>query len=237
MRTIPELRQIDYMNNGVIFYSTRHKGCITIATVDKQGNIQTKYTTIEKYQKPQEKHSNPVDKNFYFKSFIFSLLVSTGFLLLSIVKGFIYGFRFMLIWFILQFLFNLNRSKKKNEDVARFHSAGHMVINAYEKLGRVPSLKEICQSSRFYNLCEINATSIIFVVFPFSLLICTFVSNILYCIIALISINVLIIICMQLGFFNFIQLFNISKPTYKELLVVFEGIKVWDENEKKGRKI
>lgn len=44
----------------------------------------------------------------------------------------------------------LNSDEKK---VARYHSAEHMVLNAYRKLGKVPSLDEIKTFSRFSKYC------------------------------------------------------------------------------------
>lgn len=40
------------------------------------------------------------------------------------------------------------------QDLARFHSAEHMVSNAYTKVQRIPTIEEIKKSSRFDRYCS-----------------------------------------------------------------------------------
>ena len=105
-----------------------------------------------------------------------------------------------------------------------------MLINAYRKLKRVPSLEEIREYSRFDNDCSTNLvtqTAISFVLMFF----CTFIRNSL---IGIIVSNTIVLILLQCGFLNFLQKWTTIVPTDRELSVAIAGLNAWIENEKKG---
>ena len=126
------------------------------------------------------------------------------------------------------------KERKSEKNVFKFHSAEHMIINAYKKLERVPSLEEIREFSRFSNSCGTNVITQI--VFSFILMFfCTFIPNIRLMNVAILSVNFVILILLQCGFLNFLQRYTTIVPTDRELLVAISGMNVWLENEKKEK--
>ena len=51
MRTKLKVDQAHSMDNGIIFYSKRHKGYVSISTVDEFGNINAEWITMKEYKK------------------------------------------------------------------------------------------------------------------------------------------------------------------------------------------
>lgn len=229
------------MDNGIRFYSKCHKGYVAISTVDEFGNIKTEWTTMKKYEKKKNKH----DKIANMKKFsIFILCVlpfATIFSILfewAISKDPILGIRFWLMSYVFMqlsmFLITTFIERKKEKNAYKFHSAEHMVLNAYRKLKRVPSLEEIREYSRFSNSCGTNA--ITQRVMNFTLIfLCTFISNPLYSIIGMLSANIIVFVLLECGFLNFLQKCTTIIPTDKELSVAIAGMNEWFENEKKEK--
>lgn len=240
MRTKLKIDHAYSMDNGIRFYSKRHKGYVAIATVDEIGNIKTEWTTMKKYEKEKNKHDKSADRK---KLFIFILCVLPFVTIFSILlewaisKDTILGMRFLYMGcaFMLLSVFVIYTfiERKKGKNAYKFHSAEHMVLNAYRKLKRVPSLEEIREYSRFSNSCGTNATTQIVMNFTLMFL-CTFISNPLYSIIGMLSASIIVLILLQCGFLNFLQKCTTIIPTDKELSVAIAGMNVWFENEKKG---
>lgn len=228
------------VNNGILFYSKRHKDYVAIAIIDEQGNITTEWTTMKMYKKQKSKSEKITEMKENF-NFVISRLpfisVFSIFLDYAIRKDLMYGLRTFLIGFSLLLLGSfivLTSRKQKRKNLYKFHSAEHMVLNAYRKLDRVPSLEEIYNYSRFSNSCGTNSTTQIVVSFIL-MFGCTFIPNPLYMILGIISVNVIVLILLQCGFLNFLQKFNTITPTDKELAVAIAGLNVWFENEKKEK--
>lgn len=229
------------MNNGICFHSKRHKGYAAIATIDEQGNITTEWTRMKDYTKHKNKHEKIAKMKELFKLLVFVLPFAY---ILSILvdfimdKSFIHGMRTLLIGYAFMFLWSFIVStcieRKQKENLCKFHSAEHMVLNAYEKLKRVPSLEEIYQYSRFHNTCGTNYTTQLIISFLL-MFACTFITNRLYMLIGMLSANVIAFILSQCGFLNFLQKFTTITPTSKELEVAIAGMNVWLENEKKEK--
>lgn len=241
MRQELKINHANSMNNGICFYSKRHKDQVAIATVDKQGNVTAEWTTMKVYRKNKDKHQRIAEMKRIFR-FIVSMLpfviVFSILLVQEMYKNHIYGIRTLLIGYALLLLFSFivsNSIKRREERRAyKFHSAEHMVINAYRKLGRVPSLEEIHQFSRFCNSCGTNATTQMVVSFIL-MAVCSFIPNPLYSTIGMLSVNVIVLILLRCGFLNFLQIFTTITPTDKELTVAIMGMNVWFENEKKEK--
>ena len=169
---------------------------------------------------------------FYFTLF----LLTTVFVVLSdrlFTQNLILGMRFFLIGVILITLgifISINIIEKNEKEWRRFHSAEHMVLNAYKKLKRVPSLSEISQFSRFNNVCGTNIYTQIII--NFSLMFaCTFISNPFYELTGMLLVNALVPNLVQNGFLNFLQKFTTMSPTDKHLIVAIEGLTVLLKNE------
>ena len=226
------------MDNGIRFYSKRHKGYVAISTVDEVGNIKTEWTTMKKYKKEKNKHDKIANMKKFFIFILCVLPFATIFTILlewAISKDTLLGIRVFLMGnaFMLlgRFVITTFIERKKEKNAYKFHSAEHMVLNAYEKLKRVPSLEEIREYSRFSNYCGTNVTTQLVMNFTLMFL-CTFISNLLYSNIGMLSANIIVIILLQCGFLNFLQKYTTIIPTDKELLVAIEGMNVWFENEK-----
>ena len=200
MRTKLKINHAEFMDNGILFYSKRHKGYVAIATVDEVGNIKTEWTTIKKYKKEKNKHDKSADRK---KLFIFILCLLPFTIIFSIllewaiskdtilVKRFLFlGYAFMLL---SGFIIDTFIERKKEKNAYKFHSAEHMVINAYRKLKKVPSLEEIRDYSRFHNSCGTNVTTQMVMNFIL-MFFCTFISNPLYRIIGMLSANIILLI-------------------------------------------
>lgn len=241
MRTQLKINHAYSMCNGIRFYSKRHKGYVAIATVDEQGEIATKWTTMKEYRKSKGKHEKIAEIK---DSFILALYLLPFVLVFSMLlvwaseKDPILSIRILLIGYSLLllsvFIVTTNRERKKEKNAYRFHSAEHMVLNAYRKLRRVPTLEEIRQYSRFSNSCGTNFTAQIITMFTL-IFACTFMSNSLYREIGILLAIVIVSILLKRGCLNFLQKFTTIIPTDKELAVAIEGMNVWIENEKKEK--
>ncbi len=236
MRTKLEINHARSMDNGIQFYSKRHKGYVAISIVDELGNIKTEWTTMKKYEKEKNKH----DKIAEIKKFcIFILCVLPFNTIFSILFTWnpILGMRFLFITvaFMTLSAFAITtfiEIKKEKNAYKKFHAAEHMVVNACRKLKRVPSIEEIREYSRFSNSCGTNVITQIVMNFTLMFL-CTYISNPLYMIIGLLSVSIVVLILLECGFLNFLQKYTTSVPTDKELSVAIAGMNVWLENEKK----
>lgn len=242
MRTELKITHAHSMNSGILFYSKRHKDYVTIATTDEYGNITTEWTTLKKYKKNKSKEEKIIETK---KMFILYILVLPFVIILFTLTEWltnqnpIWGTRALQLGLSLLFLFSFiitsSYERKEERNAYKFHSAEHMVLNAYRKLKRVPSIEEIYQFSQFSNSCGTNTTTLLVIFFALSF-ICSFISNSSYRLLVLILADLLVLILLQRGFLNFLQKFTTIKPTDKELAVAIAGMNAWLENEKKEKK-
>lgn len=116
----------------------------------------------------------------------------------------------------------------KSKQLARFHAAEHMSLNAYQSLGRVPTLEEIKKYSRFSKHCgSRNMLESNFLYSLLILIIIIFESN---SFIPLIILGVLVLILKlthtsPFKVLGFLQILVTNKPTDLELNVAIEGLK------------
>lgn len=238
MRKKLKLDNAESLNNGIIFFSKRHKKHIAIATVDDQGNISTKWCTTTEYKNSQKRKSKSEKLSKFKRLLLASLAISPLFLalkhFLNIEAEPIYNLRILFIGiptiFLSCFMLLCHIVRKTDERLFRFHSAEHMVINAYEKLNRVPSLDEIREYSRFNNVCGTNAITLLILLFILAF-VHSFIPVSLYFLISFLASYVIILILLECGFLNFLQYFTTSTPTDTELLVAISGMNMWFENE------
>lgn len=241
MRTKLKIAHAHSMDNGIQFYSKRHKGYAAIATVDEVGNIKTEWATMKKYEKEKNKHDKSADRKKIFIFILCALPFSTIFAILlewAMSKETMLGMRFLFFGYASMllgvFVISTYIERKKTKNACKFHSAEHMVLNAYRKLKRVPTIEEIRQYSRLSNSCGTNVTTQMVMNFTLMFL-CTFIRNPLYSFIGMLSVNIIVLILLQCGFLNFLQKFTTIIPTDKELDVAIAGMNVWFENEKKKK--
>lgn len=240
MRTL-KVDHAHSMNNGIRFYSKRHKGYVCISTVDDEGIIKTEWTTMKKYEKEKNKHDKSADRKRIFKFILCVLPFCTIFAILlewAMIKEPMLGMRFLFLGYasmlLSTFVLTTYIERKKPKNAFKFHSAEHMVLNAYRKLQRVPTIEEISQYSRFSNSCGTNATTQMVVTFML-MFVATFISNPLYRMLGMLFANIIVLIFLQCGLLNFMQILSTQKPTEQELLVAIEGMRVWLEHEKKEK--
>lgn len=230
MRTELKIEHAQSLNNGIHFYSKRHRGYVAIATIDEKGTIKTEWTILEKQNLPKSKEDKKAELKktvmYILPIVIVSFLIRNSLYILQILE-IVYS-----LVFLITFLVHAFKERRNEKNSYKFHSAEHMVLNAYRKLKRVPSLTEISQYSRFDNACGTNLTtqSVMNLILLFA---CSFISNPLYCLLGYLLSPLIVFILIQCGFLNFLQNFTTIKPTDKELLVAIAGMKVWLENEKK----
>ncbi len=238
MRKKLEVKEAHATDNGIKFYSERHKGYMAISIVDELGNIQTKWTTKKKYKKEEDKHIKIAN----IKQLLIGVLWAIVWCIIWDIsyKCLMHRENIIIIRFYLietigvilgEFFIVHCIGREKRKDRYKFQGAEHMVLNAYKKLKRVPSLEEIRSYSRYDKSCGTNFTTQI--VMNFSLIyLCTFIQNQFYMIIGMWISNILILILLQCGVLNFLQKYTTEEPTDKELSVAIEGLNVWLKNEK-----
>lgn len=121
------------------------------------------------------------------------------------------------------------------QDLAKYHSAEHMVSNAYARVQRIPTIEEIKKSSRFDRYCSsriyINKI-LIFGMLCIVICLSGFVPLHIY-VILVAALFTFAIIQQKYNIFRFLQIFCTKKPTDKELKVAEEGIKYFEEMEEK----
>lgn len=123
----------------------------------------------------------------------------------------------------------------KYKSTARFHSAEHMSINAYEKKQGIPTMEEIKKASRFDKNCSsrkpINKVLILGL-----LAVVVSVSAFVEMYVYLILVALLFIFSYFQQKYNictFLQILVTNKPTEKELKVALAGIEYFDKMEEK----
>lgn len=130
----------------------------------------------------------------------------------------------------------LNGTEK---EVARYHSAEHMILNAYNKLERVPSLEEIKTFSRFSEYCGSRTIiSIIIGYISISLAIAFsdkihIIAGLLICIISIILSKKM----LEKDFVKVEQILLTEPPTDLELEVAIKGLDTLLKEEEKIKKM
>lgn len=213
------------MSNGIQFNSKRHKGYYAVATIDDNGNIETQWTN-EKFtpEIPIIEHN--------IVAILISICIAVLLIILLAFQGWIYAIRGIFFFYIcfsitISIMFLVDCSKG---DFFKFHSAEHMILNAYRKLKRIPSLEELRDFSRFSNTCGTNTMFIRFMDSLVLLIISFTFNNSLFCKILLV-LDIVMSMLSLCGVLNFLQFLTTRKPTDRELLVAIAGLKTCLEHE------
>ena len=244
-----KLSSASSMNNGIVFYSKRHKWYRCVATVDEKGNVTAKWLSMKEYWR-----SKSVKELFQIVlEFLIYLLPLIPLLIVSyIVLDWTYMYRpylmprivFLLYLFtVVAALFSRTfkywiKEKNNQQNMLRFHSAEHMSINAYEKLNRPPTIDEVKSFSRYSKDCGTNVATYCLLFF-LGCFLCTFIpyTHWKLIIVILIILSISLFVLIELNLLNFMQAFTTASPTDCELEVAVVGIQVWYENEIKHKKI
>lgn len=121
----------------------------------------------------------------------------------------------------------------------KFHSAEHMVVNAYRKFQRIPTFREVKQSSRFSKYCgsRILYHNIVESILMSLIIVLSSKYGILFCYLGFIFINMFMSIVKRMGLLKFLQIFVTSPPSNVEIQIALEGIKAFEDMEEKLRQI
>lgn len=237
-------------NNGIMFYSKQNPNYVAMATIDESQNIKTKWLLVKEAKKEEDMLTEQTEKGFVDLAFKIFLVMSTpiaaivlmyffdvdhtiGFL--RIFDGIIIPFiilSYIAIILLVTLVTMMLPEKLFGTNSKKVHAAEHMMIHAYGKIHRLPSIEELRKYSRVDKYCGTNL--ILLILFCFII----FLSHILFKLdLTLCSIIILAFdFCMLLGGFNFIQLFITEPPSDSELNLAIEGFKVWIEHEQKSEK-
>lgn len=158
------------------------------------------------------------------------LAVAIYSILLCIICGYLH-LAFALAYFFVfasvelyDFIICVHSMKSKNggaKEVAKYHAAEHMVVNAYYDLGRIPTLKEVKHYSRFSINCGSQSTITRFVrLFLFSFIISISANaNVFILLFLIICVFTFCIVPKTTNWCKIFQCLITSPPTNKELML------------------
>ena len=222
------------LTNGIVYF---YKNYAALTTIDKGGNIYTAWITKKDfnflydndYLTDSTYEAKKIDKTYIIFPFltVLTIIVSS----LIAYYNIIYGIRTLFFSLCIITIFEfLTTASTFTSGELRFHSAEHMVINAFSKLKRIPTLKEIHKFSRFSKYCGSNET-IFKILIYISIVGSSFVLNIYENLMAFLLLSfvyfaiifAIIIVLWQSDHLNFMQEFTTLPPTDKELKVAIAG--------------
>ena len=220
--------------DGIVFYSNRIPGMGVISTVLPNGSIRAEpIPAVVKDCLEALNGDGPLKDYLVNKQTV--ILIDTLLIVAAIISTkfwWIFGafyFAFATSQDFIQSMVLIATLKLgKSKQLARFHAAEHMSLNAYRSLGRVPTLEEIKKYSRFSKYCGsrdmlesscFNSLLIlIFIIFESNNLIPLIILGVLMLILKLTHTPVFKVL-------GFLQILVTNKPTDLELNVAIEGLK------------
>ena len=233
------ISEMQATNNGVIYFSNYpNKACMTY--ISDCGEIKRSLLVFEKDSLsatiiPKQE----IEKNFrYLLTFIIDcvLILLAAFSKnenLFCLAAFFSLFVSLPLFKLVNMIFRMKITKEYKK-ASKYVAAGNMATNAYNKLGRIPTLEETKKYSRF---SVNNGIVWTYIKITFNLILWTFLS---FC--NLIPFILCVFICLVImfivpfvylrGYLNFLQIFVTTKPTDTELIVAIEGLKSYEEMEK-----
>lgn len=232
-----KIREARSIKNGIIFCSSSIPLIMVKSTINEKGEIRTRVidqiTEREEDLKEQEGNKR---KNMLIKAYLTDLIILTIMILLKVDTRLFTGmvtFSIVGTHYLCPVLYNIYNIKYKYKSLGRFHSAEHMVINAYNKLDRIPSLQELKKSSRFSNNCGSNKTNSIIIMFAFISFAGPFLikMGVIKYLIIMMLIPIIIAVLSSVGAINIFQVFVTNKPTDIELRVALEGLEKYEDLE------
>lgn len=232
-----KIREARSIKNGIIFCSSSIPLIMVKSTINEKGEIRTRVidqiTEREEDLKEQEGNKR---KNMLIKAYLTDLIILTIMILLKVDTRLFTGmvtFSIVGTHYLCPVLYNIYNIKYKYKSLGRFHSAEHMVINAYNKLDRIPSLQELKKSSRFSNNCGNNKTNSIIIMFAFISFAGPFLikMGVIKYLIIMMLIPIIIAVLSSVGAINILQVFVTNKPTDIELRVALEGLEKYEDLE------
>lgn len=228
--------------NGIVFYSNTFPLIGSETFRDDCGTIHSRIIPVRsdefiEYLGTLDEKGNSFNK---WKVIAFDIILASICLLsgnLWFVIASIY-FSILVSFDLFRFIrvaYQMKSKKGKESSTARFHAAEHMVINAYEKLQRVPTFDEVKKSSRFLKEC--GSSKILYKISSYTLmsLIIAFVAewNIYIYFLLVIIIPIFMAIANKKRWLRFLQVFVTEIPSDSEIELAIEGIKAFERMEEK----
>lgn len=234
------LKEAQSYQNGIAFYSSILRDVFVYSYYDDENHIKsTKYTIQSEnialpigYTKEQKSEIRNI--SMIISIFIMSLAAITR-QVDYIVSAFIVSMFVIeeLVYLFYDFKKFHSRYKDTKRTLARFHAAEHMAVNAYEKHKRIPTLEEIKKASRFSARCgsmvkirkivNFTLTALVILVYRG---ICPQAYFLSVAFVALFG-----ILEARFGFFKFLEIFLVSKPSDEELLLAIHSLKEFEKME------
>ena len=249
-------------NNGIICYSnlipvmcvsTYYDENEVIQKEERFGISMLDAITEDSYTRASKKENNIFIVIMLFLS-IFLTIFSKN-VVFGLIFMYFYSrntFEYYQMFYLVVTEFKTKNGTKRS--LAKFHAAEHKAINAYTKKQEVPTFEEVKKASRFSEKCgsmmlfnkimEDTSYALVLIVFTecINLILEKFnIANILWLRItvsiafAVILIGVYAILfdfVKRKGLFKFMQVFDTTNPTEKEINLAIEAIKNFEQLEK-----
>ncbi|MCI8444376.1 MAG: DUF1385 domain-containing protein [Clostridia bacterium] len=223
--------------NGIIFYSNLSSFVASETFRDDSGTIHSRVVLVPLHGlNDYLETSNHINK-FNWKVIAFDIILvnvcllsrNLDFVLASIYFSIFVSFE---LFMFIELVYQMKSKKGKERSTAKFHAAEHMVINAYQRLQRIPTFKEVKNFSRFSKKCgsrrilyKISTHSLISLAIAF-LPECNYLFLYLF-------IHIFMIIANYKGWLEFLQVFITTPPSDSEIELAIEGIKNFEKMEEK----
>lgn len=241
MRTKSIINHLHCLENAIIIYSNSNEDYVAISTIDKVGNIKAEWSSVQKYRKEHKKERIIVGFKTFFIFLPLVLVLTTLFCILLFRVVFtdafdVYSFRIFIQFFLgCNLVIILTTLLYRPKAYLKLYSASGMLLNAYQELGRTPSLDEL----RKYSTSSIfNGTNSLVLkgIITILVLFCTYIPNLFVAIILSVIVLKIVkprleILIYRYGLMDFSQIFSRATPTDTELEVAISALKVWIENE------
>lgn len=227
--------------NGIVFYSNTFPLIGSETFRDDAGKLHSQIIPVSFDKQEQVKQMKDdgeitrIREILAFDSILVTLcLLSRDFWFVFAAIHFSIFVSFDFLRFV-KFAYQMKSKKGKERSTAKFHAAEHMVINAYEKLQRIPTFDEVKVSSRFSKNC--GSKEILYRISNYMLisLIIAFVTrwNGFYYFWLAIIISISMGIAYSKGWLRFLQVFITTPPSDSEIELAIEGIKEFEKMEEK----
>lgn len=239
MKTIKRARSKE---DGIVFYSNTMPGLVAEAFVDAKNEIHTRIISealLEIFSFFNEINAEKT-KRFSTKKVV----------LLDILLVIALTLIFQNVWITsASLLFSLNSFEfidiatsiydfkfGSRKNTARFHSAEHMSINAYQQLQRIPTLEEVKKFSRFSPFCGsmLKIRRLVLILLGVVFILCGgFFKPFVYFGLIL-FIPLIVLFTEKIGLLKYLQIFFTSTPTDLELNVAIKGLEAYEHMEKEA---
>lgn len=226
--------------NGIIIISNNNNSWCTKTFRDKENKIDTLTVPTVFFEALWDTEFEMFSP-FNVKKVFLPLGIIIILLGLSLMNPYAFFFCFYFVIVVLNdllyftsLLYMYKRKKSPLYSTSMFHAAGHMVLNAYEKYQRVPTLEEVKKSSRYHKdgVYVYKISELLFKIVGCIVLTIFCRLSLAYFIGALLSLILFWIAFTKLDLLKYSEYFILSTPTDEQLEVViyaFENLEASEE--------